>query len=784
MGFILRLAHPLKLRPRSLSGQIALNTSMIVVVAGLLTILALNTVLAHALRDQLLTKGQALTHTMGESIANALIDGDLLAVQDALGNLKATSPDIVYAFAFGPDGGPVIHTFTGGFPSDLLTTLRIPPGQAESVRLLATESGPVRDFAWRPLDGLSAEIHIGFSENQILATQQQVTLILVVLTTMGVLFGVVASVAFSRLVARPLTALAAYARRVGRGNFDKVPVVRKNDEIGELTSAFAQMARDVERSMERLRASEAGYRALIGAASEVGESIALIADSGPQEGAFLFVNDEFCRLTGCSRERLLGVNAGEVLHPDSLGQVTATWQAIRSGAATPNQEMILVARDGAATFVETGGTMLDYQGQRALAWFARDITERRMREEEIRRRNRELAAINTVAVAMSNPADSDQGLTRALMRVLDALQLPCGWIHVAAHDSSAARLAATVGMDAAALETHLRPAFPNCGCLEVLTSGEPRIIHPREGCTIWGSAAPDGQSLCCHATVPLIGGGKILGVLSVASTAPQGFEAGNLALLEAVGRHMGMALDNARLWAELEEKERLRAELLARAIHVQEDERRRIARELHDETGQALGAMVFGLKAAEAALEAGSMQAREVIARLKAAASDNVRELQGIIYDLRPSVLDDLGLIPALRWLAESRLEVSGIQVNWSITGDERRLGPEVETALFRIGQEALSNVLRHAGAHQVWLGLDFSAGSVTLCVRDNGQGFDVEGVFAHRDDSGRGLGLLGMRERVELLGGAFAVESRPGEGTTVRADVPLVEGQVGNEQD
>ncbi|MCL4370840.1 MAG: PAS domain S-box protein, partial [Chloroflexi bacterium] len=425
-------------------------------------------------------------------------------------------------------------------------------------------------------------------------------------------------VAFSRLVARPLTELARYARRLGQGKFESVPAARNYDEIGELTNAFTEMAGEVQESMDRLRASEAGYRALIGAASEVGESIALIADSGIDEGSFLFVNDEFCRLTGYSRERLLGVSAAEVLHPDSLEQVAATWQAIRGGEPVPPHELILVARDGRSTVVETGGTLVIYQGQRALAWFARDITERKAREAETQ-----------------------------------------------------------------------------------------------------------------------------------------------------------------RLWAELEDKEHLRAELLARAIHVQEDERRRIARELHDETGQAMNAMVFGLKAAETALENDPVKARDVLARLKAAASDNVRELQGIIYDLRPSVLDDLGLIPALRWLAESRLEAAGIRVDWEITGDERRLGPEVETALFRIGQEALSNVLRHAEAHHVWLGLDFSARSITLCVRDDGQGFDPRIMFAHRDESGRGLGLLGMRERVELLGGSFSAESTPGEGTTVRAQIPVIEGEA-----
>jgi len=370
--------------------------------------------------------------------------------------------------------------------------------------------------------------------------------------------------------------------------------------------------------MERLRASEAGYRALIDAASDVGESIALIADSGPAEGTFLFVNDEFCRLTGYRREQLLGASAAELLHPDSLAQMTADWQSIRLGRPPTRHEMVLVARDGRTTTVETGGTMVNYQGQEALAWFARDITERKTREEEIQ-----------------------------------------------------------------------------------------------------------------------------------------------------------------HLWQELQEKERVRAELLARAIHMQEDERRRIARELHDETGQALNAMLFGLKAAESALASDPERAREVIARLKAAASDNVRELQSIIYDLRPSVLDDLGLIPALRWFVDSRLRGAGLAVQWVVRGSERRLRPEVETALFRIAQEALSNVLRHSRAREVRLGLDFSERSVALSVGDDGQGFQVEEMLAHRDESGRGLGLLGMRERVDLLGGWFSVESTPGRGTVVWAEIPCEEARA-----
>jgi len=422
---------------------------------------------------------------------------------------------------------------------------------------------------------------------------------------------------------------------------------------------------------------------------------------------------------------------------------------------------------------------------------------------QLQRRNRELAALNAVAAAMSNPDQVDRILHTALYQVLDALELPAGWVFLVDADNAETRLAAHVGLLADGLLDRLATSFPACECGQVLRSHRSVIVTPHHGCAIWGAPDSDGRPFCCHGSVPLVAGGKVLGVLSVAATAPECFSPENFRLLEAVGRQMGVALENARLWAELQAKERMRAELLARAIQAQEEERLRIARELHDETGQAVNALAFGLRAAEAALSADPDQARTIIARLRGAASDTVRELQGIIYALRPSLLDDLGLVPALRWWAESRLEAEGVQVTWDVSGEERRLPLPVETALFRIGQEAINNAARYAEASQVRLELQFDVDRVTLEVADDGRGFDRNETLSwagHRgenDDArsrspgrpldsasmlheraseanGRGLGLLGMQERAELLGGRVWIESQPGQGTRVRVEIPV----------
>jgi signal transduction histidine kinase len=141
--------------------------------------------------------------------------------------------------------------------------------------------------------------------------------------------------------------------------------------------------------------------------------------------------------------------------------------------------------------------------------------------------------------------------------------------------------------------------------------------------------------------------------------------------------------------------------------------------------------------------------------------------------DLRPSILDDLGLVAALEWYAEERLEAAGVKVRIETLSQERKLPPEVESTLFRVIQEAISNIARHAQAQNVSISLDFRDHRVTARVEDEGLGFEVAEVFGSQNPQ-RSLGLIGMRERVGLLGGELRVQSQPGAGTEIEVDIPL----------
>lgn len=229
------------------------------------------------------------------------------------------------------------------------------------------------------------------------------------------------------------------------------------------------------------------------------------------------------------------------------------------------------------------------------------------------------------------------------------------------------------------------------------------------------------------------------------------------------------SLQAARL-EEAQRREALRGELLRRVVAAQEAERQRIARELHDATGQALTALGLGLRAVSANLKPEAEQATRDLRQLETLTTTSLDELRHLIADLRPSHLDDLGLAATIRWYAKALQARTGLDIQVEIHGDPHPLSAPVRIALFRIAQESLTNVVKHSQAKQVWIRLWFAAEAVRLQVEDDGTGFDVT---ANRELARPSWGLLGIQERVTLLGGTFALDSGLGRGTRVQVVIP-----------
>ena len=224
-------------------------------------------------------------------------------------------------------------------------------------------------------------------------------------------------------------------------------------------------------------------------------------------------------------------------------------------------------------------------------------------------------------------------------------------------------------------------------------------------------------------------------------------------------------------YRQLRKRDESRGQLLRKVISAQEDERKRIARELHDETSQTLSALAMGLETALASFP--SDMSRQRLAEAKALTLRTLEELHRVIFDLRPSVLDDLGLLSAIRWYAERNLEPLGIAVHFELSGPERRFPPEIETALFRVVQEAITNIARHSGADTALIQVALKDDSLSIEVEDDGNGFDPATIGLSGPPE-RGLGLLGIRERVELLGGQVVIDAAPDQGVRIALTVPI----------
>jgi signal transduction histidine kinase len=301
---------------------------------------------------------------------------------------------------------------------------------------------------------------------------------------------------------------------------------------------------------------------------------------------------------------------------------------------------------------------------------------------------------------------------------------------------------------------------------EVMTTGHPTVIddyqtYPRR------VPAFAEAGLASVAVVPIISSDRTFGALSVLSlNARKRFSRREVAILTAIGRQAGIAIENAYLYENM----RFYAHKITQA---QEEERKRIARELHDDTTQSLIALSRRMEALLTSDERLSASVSRRIEELQHATLDVIQQVRRFSQDLRPSILDDLGLLPTLKELTTELNRQDGLRAEFRFIGQERRLSTDVELTLFRIAQEALNNVRKHAQASYVVTTVEMSDSAVRMMIEDDGKGFKPPTLTDHPASANK-LGLIGMQERARLLGGLLQVDSAPGRGTKVIVNVPI----------
>ena len=291
------------------------------------------------------------------------------------------------------------------------------------------------------------------------------------------------------------------------------------------------------------------------------------------------------------------------------------------------------------------------------------------------------------------------------------------------------------------------------------------IVAGAGACAAWPGDSGDSTSSAFAAALPILRGGEATGALLLVGDARDPFTALDDRFLLALGQQVGAALENADLYRRLEARRHDLERLSSRMVAQHESERRRLSRELHDETAQVFSAVKMELVTLRDGLaphDAGRLD--HALGLVDA----GIRSIRNVVNDLRPSLLDDLGLLPAVRSLVTDIGSRSGIATALDAPPALPPLPEDAELALYRAVQEALTNVVRHAGASAVAVRLEEDAGALVLTVRDDGNG--AGGGFDHPDR----LGLRGMKERITALGGAVDVSGAPGAGVTVRVSLPL----------
>lgn len=309
---------------------------------------------------------------------------------------------------------------------------------------------------------------------------------------------------------------------------------------------------------------------------------------------------------------------------------------------------------------------------------------------------------------------------------------------------------------------------------DVLRRREPLVVGVmahNPSLNVPGRAGPD---LGGWLLVPLVAKSDVIGLMGLHnSTASRQFTSRDMKIAMGIANQLAIAIDNTNLFSQVSSQKTALRRLSMRLTNVLEEERARISRELHDGVGQVLSGMLIGLDMLEEKVPASLQVVRHGLRQIKLLTEKTLDDLRRLSHDLRPSLLDDLGLLDALQWLADYLGERCGWKVQLIVDADFSRLSPEIETTLFRISQEALNNIKKHAGATQVSIRLSQKEEVVELEIQDNGRGFDPISLSENAYPERGGIGLLSMQERASAVGGRLSIETGAGKGTTLRVVIP-----------
>jgi signal transduction histidine kinase len=461
----------------------------------------------------------------------------------------------------------------------------------------------------------------------------------------------------------------------------------------------------------------------------------------------------------------------EAMHPDDRERVTSARQQLHADDSPSDIEYRVIWPDGSVHHVLGRAHVIrDEHGRPVRAVGTNvEVTDQRRAEEQLARHARQQGVVARLGLRALLGGDLQALLDETAALVVEALGVDLGAVLEATEGEGVLFFRAGAGpwKPGVVGRATVPLAFGSIGA-SALRAGAPFVVDDvRVETRFAPSQLLREHDVVSVATVPILGRSRPWGLLQASSRTKRVLTRDDVSFLASVANLLGTTMDRLRVEALLREKHELLQTLSRRLIEAQEAERRAVARELHDDLGQLLTAIKLDMQRQEQNPVENIALVDEAIARM--------RELA---RDLRPAVLDDLGLGPALRWYVTRETRRAGLELDLDVGSLAGRLPPAVETTCFRVVQEALTNVIRHAHALRVAVAAGAARGAVELTVRDDGAGFDVAEA-RKRAARGESQGLLGMQERVALASGELRVESAPGSGTTIRARIPCTSGDA-----
>ena len=544
-----------------------------------------------------------------------------------------------------------------------------------------------------------------------------------------------------------------YVRKDGKAIWTLLSTAVVRDAQGELLYLVSQIQDTTERKEAEasLAEKEAQYRSIFEATLD-----GLIINE--LDGTIVEVNPAFCRMHGYAREELVGLHPSAVIHPDDHSLFEEYLQTVQAGEAFQGRAVDL-RKDGTSFHVEVHGTPFIYRGKRHVLGIFRDVTEQvraeKLLEERVTARTQELSALYDVTAVASASLDLETVMEQSLDRVLEVMGSQIGGIHLADEARGEVNLVTWRNIPAE-IVAEIQTMPVGSGIVgRIIEQGAPLVVPAMANDP---DAAPAARRILdqpVYVGAPMRAKGQAIGVLGVVGTEGRDFNAEEVALLASIADQIGVAVENARLYQ--------RAERLA----VME-ERQRLARELHDSVTQALYSCTLLTETARRSATATDLkEVHGYLEELGEITHQALKEMRLLVHELRPPALEQEGLVGALQRRIDAVEGRADIQARLLVEG-EISLEPAVEEALYRVGQEALNNALKHATAGLVTIRIQASEELVEMEIVDDGQGFDPAAV---RDRGG--LGLITMQERAEQVAGTLAMWSAPGQGTVVKIAVP-----------